>query len=194
MGQREVRNWQHVNMQFDIYWARTGYSVLLQYQIVSNVWTGPHSSVHSSAPTILPPLVRVPSTPSLLLTFKVFLLYLPCEKNKNKQKEAWFGPFFKKSIWTVQLFNFRLASILIKSVITLTAWLWKSETMIWSNELMATNCGPASLATSLPRDPNFWTSLPPGWKTKMADCLLSTTTTWPDRSTAMPLGPAKKLT
>ena len=54
---------------------------------------------------------------------------------------------------------------------------------------MATNCGPANFDGSLPRLPNFWTSLPPGWKTKMQDCLLSTTTRWPDRSTATPFGP-----
>ena len=53
-----------------------------------------HSSVDSSMPTTLPPQVRVPSTPSTLLSFTVnFALYLSCEKNENKQKEAGFGPF-----------------------------------------------------------------------------------------------------
>ena len=52
-----------------------------------------HSSVDSITPTILPPWVRVPSTPSMLLTVIVFVLCLSCETNKNKQKEAGFGPF-----------------------------------------------------------------------------------------------------
>ena len=52
-----------------------------------------HSSVDSSTP----PRVRVPSTPSTPLSFIVkFVLYLSCEKSKNKQKEAGFGPFFLK--------------------------------------------------------------------------------------------------
>ena len=60
-----------------------------------------HSSVDSSAFTILMPRVRDPSTPSTLFSFIVFVLYLSCEKNKNKQKEAGFGPFFKEYYsWT----------------------------------------------------------------------------------------------
>ena len=56
-----------------------------------------HSSVDLSAPTILPTRVRVPSTPSTLLSFIVkFMLYLSCEKNENKQNnEAKFGSFKK---------------------------------------------------------------------------------------------------
>ena len=50
-----------------------------------------HSSLDLSAPTILLPRVRVPSSSSTLLSFIVFVLYLLCEKNKNKQKEAEFG-------------------------------------------------------------------------------------------------------
>ena len=42
----------------------------------------------SSAPSILPPWVRVPSTTSTLLPN----LSLHCEKNESKQKEARFGP------------------------------------------------------------------------------------------------------
>ena len=49
-----------------------------------------HSSVDLSVPTILPPWVQIPSTPSMLLSFIVIVLYLSCEKNKNKQKEAIF--------------------------------------------------------------------------------------------------------
>ena len=48
-----------------------------------------YSAVDSTAPTILPPWVRVPSTPSMLSSFIVqYVLYLSWEKNKNKQKEA----------------------------------------------------------------------------------------------------------
>ena len=45
-----------------------------------------HSSVDSSPPTILLPRVRVPSTPSTLLSFIVLVLFLSCDKNENKQK------------------------------------------------------------------------------------------------------------
>ena len=34
----------------------------------------------------------------MLLLFKVFVLYLSCEKNENRQKEAGFGPFKKKEL------------------------------------------------------------------------------------------------
>ena len=51
-----------------------------------------------STPTILPPRVQVPSPTSMLLSFIVkFGLYLSCEKNQNKLKEAGFGPFLKIS-------------------------------------------------------------------------------------------------
>ena len=46
----------------------------------------------SSAPTILPPGSE---SQAHLLSFIVFVLYLSCEKNENKQKEAGFGPFLK---------------------------------------------------------------------------------------------------
>ena len=74
-------------------------------------------------------------------------------------------------------------------------WLWKSETMIWSCELIATKWGPANLPGSLgfPRDPNRCTNLPFGWKTITQEALLSTTTKWPERLTAMPLGPEKLI-
>ena len=66
------------------------------------VWKGCwHSSVDSSAPTILLPRVQVPSTPSTNC-YIVFMLYLSCEKNENKQKEAGFGPFLKY-VWTFTL-------------------------------------------------------------------------------------------
>ena len=47
-----------------------------------------HSSVVSSAPTIMRPWVRIPSTRSMLLSFIVFVLYLSCEKNENKRKRG----------------------------------------------------------------------------------------------------------
>ena len=34
----------------------------------------------------------------MLLLFIVFVLYLSCEKNENKQKEAGIGPFLKKQL------------------------------------------------------------------------------------------------
>ena len=57
---------------------------------------GRHSSVVSSAPTILRPWVRIPSTPSTLSS--IYLLKLYPENNENKQKEAGFGPFFIKKL------------------------------------------------------------------------------------------------
>ena len=55
-----------------------------------------HSSVDSSAPTVLLPQVRVPSTPSTLVSFIVkFVLNVSCEKNENKQQEAELGQFKK---------------------------------------------------------------------------------------------------
>ena len=58
-----------------------------------------HSLVDSSAPTILLPWVRVPSTPSTLLSFLVFVVYLPCENNENKQKDVGFGQFLKRKAY-----------------------------------------------------------------------------------------------
>ena len=61
-----------------------------------------HLTLKARKPSILPSLVRVPSTPFMLLPFLVkFVLYLSlhCEKNENKQKEAGFGPFKKHWYW-----------------------------------------------------------------------------------------------
>ena len=60
-----------------------------------------HSSLDLSAPSILPPRVWVPTTPSTLFSiYIVQIVYLSieleCEKNKDKQKEAGIGPFFEK--------------------------------------------------------------------------------------------------
>ena len=84
----------------------------------TNIWLKGcrHSSVDESVPTILPPRVRVPSTPSMLLSFGVkFVLYLSCEKNENKQKDA---EFFKKysMIWRVNsnfFLHLRISGIII---------------------------------------------------------------------------------
>ena len=64
-----------------------------------------HSSMDLSAPTILPPWVRVPSTPSTLLSIIVFVQCLSCEKNKNKQKEAGFGTFKKHNDVTFNVYE-----------------------------------------------------------------------------------------
>ena len=57
-----------------------------------------HSSVDSSAPTLLPPQVRVSRTPTTLLSLIVkFLLYFTSEKNKNKQKVAGVGSIYKNN-------------------------------------------------------------------------------------------------
>ena len=58
-----------------------------------------HSSVDLSAPSILPPQVQVPSTPSMVFSiYIVQIVYLSfeleCEKNENKQKVAGISPFF----------------------------------------------------------------------------------------------------
>ena len=53
-------------------------------------------SVDSSAPTILPPRVRVPSTPSMLLSIYIDLCHV--EKTKINKKEARIGPFLKRNI------------------------------------------------------------------------------------------------
>ena len=67
--------------------------------------------MYSSAPTILPPQVRVPSTPSMLFSFIVFVLYLSFEKNENKHKEAGFGPFFLKK--NKDVVNRRLNNVIL---------------------------------------------------------------------------------
>ena len=80
---RERESWKH-------YWTKNLIKMGCRY-----------SSVDSSAPSTLPPRVRVPSTPSTLFSiYIVRIVYLSfkleCEKDENKQKEAGNGPFFKK--------------------------------------------------------------------------------------------------
>ena len=52
---------------------------------------GRHSSVVSSAPTILRPRVRIPSTPSMLFQFVIDLW---CKKDENKRKRGRDWPMF----------------------------------------------------------------------------------------------------
>ena len=51
----------------------------------------------SSTPSILPPRIRVPSTPSMLLS----ICFVSYRKDENKQKEAGIGTFFKNLVWLV---------------------------------------------------------------------------------------------
>ena len=61
-------------------------------------WGCCHSSVDSSVPTILPPQVRVPSTPSTLLSFIVKLVpYLSREKNEINNKRPGLAHFLKNN-------------------------------------------------------------------------------------------------
>ena len=49
-----------------------------------------------------PPRVRVPSTPSMLLSFVVFMLYLSCKKNENKQKEVGIKRIKRKTAYFIK--------------------------------------------------------------------------------------------
>ena len=105
-----------------------------------------HSSVDLSSPSILPPQVRVPSTPSTLFSiYIVQIVYLSfeleCEKYENKQKEAGIGPFFKKNtnvrwvITTYLTYLFSLDSAALLSLnqhqLYLLGWIQEvSHTMI----------------------------------------------------------------
>ena len=70
-----------------------------------------HSSVDSSAPSILPPRVRVPSTPSMLFQFQTVYLSIEfeCEKNENKQVKRPGLAHFKKNKY-VPCNSFKLSS------------------------------------------------------------------------------------
>ena len=57
---------------------------------------GPHSSMVSSAPTILRPWVRIPSTPSMLFQFVIDLW---CGKDENKRKRGRDWPIFNKKLY-----------------------------------------------------------------------------------------------
>ena len=55
-----------------------------------------HSSGDSSVPTILSPRVRVPNTPSTLSSIIVFVQYLSCGIDENKQERPVLARFYKK--------------------------------------------------------------------------------------------------
>ena len=57
-----------------------------------------HSSVQSSAPTIMPPRVRVPSTPSMLFRLQYLCYICPVKRTKINKKEAGFGLFEKNKL------------------------------------------------------------------------------------------------
>ena len=76
-----------------------------------------HSSVDLSTSSILPPRILVPSTPSMLLS--IYIWFVSCRKDENKQKEAGIGPF-KKDYTYFRLFlfsvHFHLFMACIKTV------------------------------------------------------------------------------
>ena len=117
-----------------------------------------HSSVDSSALSIMPPRVQLPSTPSMLLSFIVkFVLYLSlrCEKNENKPKRGRVWPIFLKNyssagclLWTLTkaytslkyrfsrphfvFFAFQQLTIKICSVNFFTDdWIWTTDLQNW---------------------------------------------------------------
>ena len=82
------------------YMGRTRVAMMISVTLRQWLRLSRHSSVGSSAPTILPARVQVPTTPSTLLSFIVkFVLHLSCKKNKNKHKVAGFGPFVRKDCY-----------------------------------------------------------------------------------------------
>ena len=75
-----VRVWHHKNECFLLvktHLSKGQYSCLVCAKLKTS-WGCHHSSVESSAPTILPPQVQVPRTPSRLLSIKVFVIYSSC--------------------------------------------------------------------------------------------------------------------
>ena len=65
-----------------------------------------HSSVDQCAPTILRPRVQIPTTPAMLLSIYISIVWF--EKYENRQKEAGIGPYLKmtfKHIMFKQLAN-----------------------------------------------------------------------------------------
>ena len=76
--------------------AITSFHLLL---LKNSMWGCRHSSVDSSAPTILPPQVRVPSTPSMLyhLWYLCYICHL--KRTKINKKRPGLAHFFKKVRW-----------------------------------------------------------------------------------------------
>ena len=62
-----------------------------------------HSSVNSLAPFILPPWIRVPGTPTMLLS--IYISIVSCGKDENKQKEAGIGPLLQ--YWSLESVKFK---------------------------------------------------------------------------------------
>ena len=88
-----------------------------------------HSSVDSSAPTILLPRVRVRSTPSTPLSF---VLYLSCEKDENG---VW--PILKKTIEQQKVLTLPLASDSTKFSVTNfgeISPLWRKLKCLWRSQ------------------------------------------------------------
>ena len=108
---------------------------------------GRHSSAVLSAPTILRPWVRIPSTPSMLFQFVLLKLYRENNENK-KQKEAGIGPFLRRK-W-LKICNLQVNS---RCLINTVAF---SESMILRSSAggKITKVGPSgSDLTSNRRDP-----------------------------------------
>ena len=81
-----------------------------------------NSSVNSSAPSILPPQVQVPSTPSKLLSF--FIKLCNVEKTKITQKEARISKKFRlKTFLQNFVFSFLLSTYLMNQTMLQTAYL-----------------------------------------------------------------------
>ena len=82
--------WQRWNRKLDRIWRQVGN---YEEQCSHKNWI--HSFVVSSAPTILQPWVRIPSTPSTLFSI------CDVKKTKINEKEVGFGPYLKKWNLTV---------------------------------------------------------------------------------------------
>ena len=72
--------------------------MLLFHKATFNISESQHSPVDPSAPTILCPQVRSPSTTSMVLIFKFELWW---DKTKIIKKEAWIGSIFVKKTFTM---------------------------------------------------------------------------------------------
>ena len=85
-----------------------------------------HSSVDSSLPSILPPRVQVPSTPSAFLS--IYIWIVSCGKDENKQKEAGIGQFFEKNSHNPQSFM----SLVTKKFYSIDPWPGAAGAWRWS--------------------------------------------------------------
>ena len=94
-----------------------------------------YSSLDSSAPSIMPPRVRVPCFLSIYIVQIVYLSFeLECEKNENKQKEAGIGPFFKKGtmhiLYNIPITASRFCAKVTCYVSSNSTWIEKFEVKI----------------------------------------------------------------